>query len=421
MNLLKPFIIIISIYLISHSLLGQTCSSFTDADWRIGSTWDSHKISPCHTSAVYNCHGFVLSYLEDGCQPSYFTTQSPPYTCPNDQGILGTGEITNNPKFMKVCTEAQADAIVYNSSAGPHSAVKVSAGSGYKYISKYGSDGPLVSHNRDGSYYHYTQAATFASYHAYIGTIQGSTSVTGTSNVTYSVNNKSGVTYSWSIISGGIYASIQGSSSGSSVTIKPKLSGNVTLKLTTSSSCDINRTQTINLSINTNVCLEGSYTNAGSNPFFLNTSNSVGTGSVSTDVNCTGASSYTWQRTSGTLSYYANGDDLSFTMTSGASVSFLVTAKSGSTTLATRTISFYNFGSLMVYPNPGSGFLDIDVVEGVELDITMTNEKQQLAKEIKSYTAGSKADLSELAPGKYYISIYHKGEKLKDHILIIEK
>ena len=116
----------VPLVLLSTASYGQqaNCSGWSDAQWYIGATWNSTKITPCHPDAYYNCNGFVLSYFENGCQPTGII--GPPYTCPNAQGDLSNGSITSNGKILEVCNATQGNIVFYDigSTQGNHSAVK---------------------------------------------------------------------------------------------------------------------------------------------------------------------------------------------------------------------------------------------------------------------------------------------------------
>ena len=269
------------------------CSTQSDADWKIGSTWNSSKISPCHAQTCYNCHGFVLSYFENGCQPSGYA--NPPYQCPNTQGVLNGGAITTNGKILQVCDATQGNIVFYQvgGSYGTHSAVKVSIGGGTKYISKYGTDGPLVAHDINGSYYHYIASPSIDGHYAYVG-MDGDPNIIGTGTVTFTAPSVSGATYAWSMESGGANIYIQSGANANTAVLKPLHSGTAELKLVTDHSCSSPKTQTMTLSIDTQICLEGTITNGGGTGHLL-TGNNVDVGSVSTTVTCPNAATYTWK------------------------------------------------------------------------------------------------------------------------------
>lgn len=100
---MKTLLTLTTLLIFSYTIYGQqaNCSSWSDTDWKIGTPWNSTKVSACHANAYYNCNGFVLSYFENGCQPS--GAQNPPYLCPNAQGHRPNGDITNNGKVLQVC------------------------------------------------------------------------------------------------------------------------------------------------------------------------------------------------------------------------------------------------------------------------------------------------------------------------------
>ena len=90
-TLTPPPLLIILATLMFNSANAQCWPAQSDEYWYIGSEYGSTKISGCHRHANYNCHGCVLSYLENGCTPS--GPVSTPYTFPNVQGVKGTGSI----------------------------------------------------------------------------------------------------------------------------------------------------------------------------------------------------------------------------------------------------------------------------------------------------------------------------------------
>ncbi len=389
------------------------CEDWTDAQWKIGPTWNSSKVTPCHPNAYYNCNGFVLSFFENGCQPT--GPQQAPYLCPEAQGDLGNGSITSNGKVLEVCNATQGNIVFYDvgSGYGYHSAVKTTYGGATKYLSKYGTDGPLVAHDIEGSYYHYVVAPTIDGHYAYVG-MSGNPNITGTGTVTFSSPSVSGASYLWSIQSGGSNIYVQSGGSSTTVTLKPLHSGTAVLKLITNHSCSSAKTQTLTLNIDTQICLEGTYVNGGSTSNLM-TGNSVSTGSVSTTVTCPGAASYTWTRTSGSLSYYASGNFMSFTMTSGSSVSFQIKAKNSSyQVIGTRNVSYYNYGSYAAFPNPATSTFEIDVAENQELEIIAFEETDNTkVKKLKKYRSKDKIDVSKWKKGNYILHIYHKEKLVK--------
>jgi|GEM_PF-1454242 len=405
----------------------------SDSYWKISeSLYGSKRLSDCHVNAYYNCHGFVRSYFENGCTtPSWTGSLIPaPYLCPNQQGNRTTPDFKDVGKYVQVCSETNANIAFYTfiGTVGNHSAVKEVTGGGAitKYLSKYGTDGPLVAHNLSGSWYHIngkdTNPVTPIEFWRYIGPISGNPSINGISPTTFSATSVPTVIYAWSIASGYSNIYISSASNQSTVTLTPTHSGTAVLQLSISSACGSVKTQQITLNIQTNVCLEGTFTNAGGGNQNLNTTNTVLVGNVSATVSCPNATSYIWQKTSGNInSYYASGANVSFTMTSGGSISFLLTAKNGSTTLSTRNITFYNYGSFRVSPNPASTSITVDLNEEIPFKIVLQHFDLQVKKEISNYRGKSMIDISALKQGEYALHIYHEGKLINQQIVMISK
>ncbi len=417
---MKTILLLTLFLLINNCAIHAQCSTWTDTQLYIGATWNSYKVTPCHSSAIYNCHGFVISYFENGCQPS--GPVSAPYMCPTAQGDLGNGSITSNNRILQVCNADQGNIVYYDvgSGQGDHSAVKASFGGTTKYLSKYGTEGPLVAHEIEGSFYHYAFNPEIEAHYAYVG-VSGNENIVGADNVTFSAPSVSGASYAWSIQSGGANISIQSGAASPTVTLKPLHSGAAVLKLVVNHSCSAAKTQYINLDIDTQICLEGTYDNAGGTSN-LNTGNSVSIGSVSTTVNCPDATNYTWTRTSGSLSYYSSGNYMSFTMTSGSSISFEIKAKDGSNqTIGTRNVAYSNYGSFSVFPNPTTSSFEIDIAENETLDIIIL-EGVTLSKimELKMYKSKDKIDVSGWKKGEYILHIYHREKLVKKERLLVE-
>ena len=168
-------------------------------------------------------------------------------------------------------------------------------------------------------------------------------------------------------------------------------------------------------------CLDGYYTiNGATNN--IGTGNIINTGYTSARVVCDNATSYTWTKTSGSLSYTSNGPNAYFTMTSGQSISFIVTAKNSSNqVIGSRNIAFYNFGSFAAYPNPSSEILNIEVNEDLAPDIILLDERQKKIKEVKKYKTKSGIDISTLKPGTYFLHVYLEDKLVNSQQIKIEK
>lgn len=199
-------------------------------------------------------------------------------------------------------------------------------------------------------------------------------------------------------------------------------SGTSTLRLSNSSACGSVKTQEIPLTIQTNICLEGSYDHSGGSGNNLHTSNNVSVGGVSSVVTCPDATSFTWQRTSGSITGYSpSGPNVNFQMTSGGTISFLVTAKNSSTTLQTRNVAFYNFGSFALYPNPSSASFRIDLNKDLDFDLSIQSLDSPLKMDISKYKGGREINTSYLKPGDYLISIFYEGRVIHQQRIVISK
>lgn len=351
-KLTRSIFIFVIVFLHNNVSFSQSCYyDQSDSYWKINEAlYGSRRLSDCSPSAAYNCHGFVMSYVETATctKPGWNNPVSTPYLCPNSFGNTSANIYQQSGRYVKVGSESNGNIAYYQFAQGDHSAIKENIGGGgvIKYLSKYNHDGPLVAHDLMGSWYHLTNQdiGIPVQFWAYVGYIQGSSTITGTSLVYFSVTSIPSVYYSWSIPTGYSNISIYSGVYQNTVVLAPSHSGNATLRLDLTSDCDAtSRTQIINLNITTNICLEGTYDNAGVYNQNLNTTNRVTVGGVAVRVSCPNATTYIWQKTGGNISgYFPNGSSISFNMTSGGSISFLVTAKNGSTTIGTRNIAFYN-------------------------------------------------------------------------------
>lgn len=320
--------------------------------WKIGETqYGSIKLSGCSPSAYYNCHGFMMSFFEvpesAGCpKPSWTNSVATPYLCPNSFGRESSLTWQNSGRYIHVCLEADGQIAYYQFIQGDHSAVKTVNNGQIKYMSKYSYDGPLVAHNLMGSWYHLTgqDNGTPVQFWSYLGPIKGNATIIGVNPIKFKVNPIQNVNYYWSIL--GSYANIYISTGANQneVTLVPTHSGTAVLHLDVSSGCDSGEEQEITLNITTNICLEGSYDNAGIYLQNLNTTNRVSVGGVFIRVSCPNSTTIDWQKTSGNINgYFPPGSTASFQMTSGGSITLLITAKNGSTTVGTRSVTFYNY------------------------------------------------------------------------------
>jgi hypothetical protein len=154
----------------------------------------------------------------------------------------------------------------------------------------------------------------------------------------------------------------------------------------------------------------------------LYTTNSVSTGGVYATVTCPNATSFVWQKTSGNIyDWIPSGANVSFTMLSGGSISFLVTAKNGSTTLATRNVTFYNYGSFAVYPNPSVSSISIDANKEIAFMVILESLDGQVKKEVANFYSVNNIDISTLKAGEYSLRIYDAGKLVSQQKILISK
>jgi hypothetical protein len=294
----------------------------------------------------FNCHQFVRMYIEGNCRPSW-ANPFVPSSCSLDPLLIADYSTTGY--YVQVCDESVANVARYQvrrngNLTTDHSQVKDVSQPG-KYISKYDYSGPLVGHVLDKSYYRFFDPGGVDIFYSYLGKFVGNNPIQSCP-VYFSVNNIPTVKYSWSIVNDGTANVLISSATDSySVKLTPIKNGTDVLKLETwCLGVNVVSTQLLTLQVSLATSLNGSYDNAGINNQCLNTVNRVSTGTVIIRVNCPGAQTYTWQKTSGNINgYFPNGPTATFNMTSGGSISFLVTAKnSGGGTIATRSLTFYN-------------------------------------------------------------------------------
>jgi hypothetical protein len=426
---MKGFLLLLVFLMIGNACFPQAVcySDQSDFFWKISEPlYGSKRLSDCSPGANYNCHGFVMGYFENNCTAPSWTSGiiSAPYNCPNVQGIKAASSYQNSGKYTRVCSESDADIAFYQLNSGDHSAVKQVVGSSVtKYLSKYGSDGPLVAHNLNQSFYHLGgQVVGPPEFWTYVGGINGNSTITGTGPVSFSVLNKSGVTYSWSITNGYSNIGISSGSTQNSVTLTPTHSGTATLRLSISSGCGSVKTQEITLNIQTNICLEGIFNQGIYTGVNLNTANQVGIGNITSTVTCPNATTFTWQRTSGSVTAYStSGPYVTFNMTSGGTISFLVTAKSGAVTLATKNVAFYNLGSFAIYPNPSFGSIHIDLNKDLEFDVRIQSLSSSFSLEVEGYKGGSEINTSTLKAGEYAVSVLYQGDLVHQQRIIVSK
>jgi hypothetical protein len=246
---------------------------------------------------------------------------------------------------MQVADSFHANVIRYQTTGAggiDHSQVRDSQYP-YKVISKYDNLGPVVGHNLLHSKYEYANPNGTYSYYFYVGPINGDTTISSVCPTSFSVNGNTGIVYKWSITSGSSNVIIVSGSSTNSVSVRALQNGIAKLQLEERVGNLPKRYQQVSLHVDIPTSLSGTYDNAGIYYRCIQTTNRISVGGVAVRVYCPNATTYIWQKTSGNINgYFPPGPTISFSMTSGGNITFLVTAKNGSTTLTSRTITFYN-------------------------------------------------------------------------------
>jgi len=396
----------------------------SDLYWRIGTTYGSKKLASCGSDAQYNCHAFVMAKLEGTCAINWSSPQSTSYPCPSEHfgSTSGTHSRTyadwsNKAEYLQVPGVSGADIIYYDFPGGvtgeDHVAVRDNTQWG-KFISKYGTDGPLVAHNPDGTWYQLRQfpipiQESDKEYWVYLGTIgSGASSIQVNQSEVFNVKWKSGVTYNWSVIgSNGEVVS----SSGNYVTVRGLSQGTFTLQLTAVSSTDtttLTKTITVTAPPAPFTEITGHYFAFGNfnTLYFMNP---VPSTSITAHAACNGSCDITWEKTSGTLNATISGSQVSFTMVNQGSIGFRITAYLSGTNTAvlTRNVSFSNEqGGGWMESTPGQGgFLSFntkDIVKVVDLSTGHSVTYSQ--------SEWIETESKKLASGFYAIRFYSNGK-----------
>jgi hypothetical protein len=340
----KKMILVLPMILIGLMCNRVVFSQCGGTGYHIGNQYGS-KLLVYNCNQTFNCHMFVRMYYESNCDLPYWN-RSPilnsicswdpsQYESPNTYyWLLNT--------YIKVA-EQYANIVYQSGNNQEHSQVKDRLYTS-KYISKYDYTGPIVGHNLYSSDYELSHPGVTYNYqyYFYLGKITGPSSITSTSPVNYTVNSSAGVKYTWTASPSGVVSLTN--STTSNVTVTAVQSGQVTLTLsdTTSAGGSIRQSKTINVSVPTPL-ITGNYDNGGNYNVTLFTVNHVSVGSVFIRVSCPGATTYTWQKTAGNVNaYLAPGPTASFSMTSGGTITILITAKYNSTTITSKSVTFYN-------------------------------------------------------------------------------
>ncbi|MCH7403809.1 T9SS type A sorting domain-containing protein [Belliella kenyensis] len=333
----------------------------------------------------------------------------------------------NDNRYVKVASVNDAKIVNFQisgaNSLGEHSAVKTDSPFGpTKYMSKYGNDGPLVAHDLMGSVYHLKGqvVANTMEYWTYVGGISGNENINIGSNYTYSVQAASGVTYSWTSVNNRF--SIVSGNGTHLVNISPTQSGTDILRLTITGTSGQSKIQYFPIVI-APACLDGTYTSSTQTNAPLNTVNAVSAGQIITDILCPSASSIQWTHTSGSAPYWIwNNNNVLIQMPSSGNISFKVDAKTANgQTITTRNITFYNFGSFKIFPNPTSGLVNIDINPKLAFDAEIISLEAPSLKTYIRMEGESTFDISHLPNGEYWLKIYHEGKVINEQRIILKK
>jgi hypothetical protein len=196
-------------------------------------------------------------------------------------------------------------------------------------------------------------------------------------------------------------------SNGASISIKGGSFGTTQVKVTISGCSGIPPKEQIITIIVPAVTISGTYTTSNSTNHTLGNGNQVPSGNVSTYLNSSpGVSNYVWQRYQGNLSFWTHTNQMHFTIQSGNYVSFRIYARSfGNDTLAVRNVTYYNYGSFSLYPNPSSSTISIksDYAGIMDMEIIplSTISKMHTFK----VSSDEKVEIKELPRGEYLIVV----------------
>lgn len=432
---------------IPESLVSQTCTNEPN-NWHISVANGSKQIGTCATTHQYNCHAYSIAYVEGmtrvrnwGTNPS---TGNTPYHSPwtywnyrqggQSSYVISPAEFRNNNDYFQVGSSSDADIVYYEFGAGVghHSAVRdrsILFGTP-KFLSKYGPDGPLVAHELNTTFYEENGAPLQLTefYTRYTGnaiTGDNSQSVNDTDQYTIPLL-PAGLNVQWVI--NDYRAQIIGSSTSAQVSVKALYPGTYTLKATVSSTYD-SRVITKQITV-TSASISGTYNTSSSNGNQMNTVNFAPAGTVTVMINANGATSYTWQKTSGSISFpFSTGSSKSFTMTTNGSLSLLLKAYNGGSLLTSRTVTFaYSSSGGGWIVNPGNSYKDgltedqittispptiseLNYVTGNFIDIVnMGSGESQRIQNVKSL---DEKTISELKAGLYAIHIYRNHKRIE--------
>lgn len=332
----------------------------------------------------------------------------------------------NSNQYIQVCDQSlsNVDVItqVFGADPGPHSLVRDRTTTfNPKFISKYGTGSPVVGHEFDSTWYelNYATKSEPDKYYAFIGKLAPSAVIPKDQTKTISLPSKSGVSYQWSIIGSTGIVSFTSATNGASVTVRGDSYGNVTLKvILTGCSGVSSKTQTITLSV-PNITISGNYTTSTPSNHVLGNGNQVPTGNVSTYLSMSGVNNFVWERYQGNLTYWAHTNQMHFTMQAGNILTFRIYARNASNdTLAIRNVTYYNFGNILLYPNPSNSALSIKTEYQGALDVEIISLSTERKKSFAQISGNEIMDITDLPKGEYLVIVRVKGESVLESRLV---
>jgi hypothetical protein len=420
------FSILFFAYFNSYS---QSCVD--DGFWKIGSQFGTKRLSSNYGD--YNCHGFAAAYWEGGLNtiPDWGISNPGSVTVASQYTFSGGGPdqnyFKNSNQYIQVCDESfsTVDVITqkFNIADGFHSLVRDQSTSSFspKFISKYGTESPVIGHDFNSTWYELNNATKTEpdKYYAFIGKLDPSAIIPKDQTKTISLLSKAGVSYQWSIEGGNGIVSITSSTNGGSVTVKGNSYGTVILKvILTGCSGVTSKTQTITLSV-PNITISGNYNTSTPSNHVLGNANQVPTGNVSTYLSMSGVNNFVWERYQGNLTYWANTNQMHFTMQAGNNLTFRVYARNAANdTLAIRNVTYYNFGNFLLYPNPNNSSLGIKTEYQGTLDVEIISLSTEKKKSFDQVTGNEKMDITDLPKGEYLVIVWVKGERVLESRLV---
>jgi len=411
----KIFFICLLLFLAKE---GNSQSCGDNGFWKIGSQFGTERLSS--NCGDFICHGFAAAYWEYGFTTgSSLNTTNPGNVNVKTQYTQSGGGPTetyfrDSSLYEQVCGQSLSNVDVvtqkFNIADGFHSLVRDrNTTFNPKFISKYGSESPVIRHNYDSTWYELNNASKTEpdKNYVFLGKLKTEYYVPKGQIKPISLLSKPGATYSWSIIGPTGVVSFTSGTNAASVSLRGDSFGTTQVKVTVSGCSGIPPKEQIITIIVPAVTISGTYTTSNSTNHTLGNGNQVPSGNVSTYLISTpGVTSYGWQRYQGNLPFWSHTNQMHFTMQSGNYVSFKIYEISSSNdTLAVRNVTYYNFGNFSLYPNPSSSTVSIksDYKGTMDLEIIPLS----MSSKIRGFkiTADEKVDIQDLPKGDYLVRV----------------